>query len=162
MDTNGTPASKDPQSSHWSLRGIKQRDMKDKLTCGVHHVGLTVPDLEQARSFFCDLLGFDEVGGDPDYPSIFVSDGRSLLMLWRAAVPTEAHPFDRRANIGLHHLSLAVTDDAALDASWEKVRDHADVVIDVPPGPIRLGAATRHFLVFGPGGIRIEFATPFV
>lgn len=135
--------------------------MTDKLTIGVHHVGLTVPDLDQARDFFCGLLGFDEVGGVPTYPSIFVSDGAILLTLWRAADPLVARAFDRRANIGLHHLSLAVADDAALDAAWKKVSTHPDVVVDAPPGPIRQGSQARHFLVFMPGGIRIEFATPF-
>jgi catechol 2,3-dioxygenase-like lactoylglutathione lyase family enzyme len=135
--------------------------MTAKLTNGVHHIGLTVPDLDQARDFFCNLLGFDEVGGVPAYPSIFVSDGTILLTLWRAADPLTARAFDRRANIGLHHLSFAVVDDAALDKTWEKVSAHPEVVVDAPPGPIRPGSTTRHFLVFIPGGIRIEFATPF-
>jgi catechol 2,3-dioxygenase-like lactoylglutathione lyase family enzyme len=135
--------------------------MTGKLTRGIHHVGLTVPDLDQARAFFCDTLGFDEVGGVPAYPSIFVSDGIVLLTLWRAADPSTARAFDRRANIGLHHLSLAVADDAALEAAWEKVRAHPEVVVEAAPGPIHPGSATRHFLVFIPGGIRIEFATPF-
>ena len=132
-----------------------------KLTRGVHHIGLTVPDLDAARAFFCDTLGFDQVGGVPDYPSIFVSDGAILLTLWRAADPINARAFDRRANIGLHHLSLAVADDAALDSAWETVRAHPQVTVDVAPEPIRPGSATRHFLVFIPGGIRLEFATPF-
>lgn len=135
--------------------------MTQKLTRGVHHAGLTVPDLDQARSFFCGLLGFDEVGGVPSYPSIFVSDGVTLLTLWRAADPATARAFDRRANIGLHHLSLAVADDAALEHAWEKVSTYPEVIIDAPPSPISPGSATRHFLVFIPGGIRIEFATPF-
>jgi hypothetical protein len=97
----------------------------------------------------------------PDYSSIFVSDGTILMRLWRAADPKTARPFDRRANIGLHHLSLAVADDTALEAVWERVRAYPGVVVDHEPGPIRAGSATRHFLVFIPGGIRIEFATPF-
>ena len=135
--------------------------MTDKLTRGVHHIGLTVPDLDQARGFFCDVLGFDQVGGVPAYPAIFVSDGAILLTLWRAADPLTARAFDRRANIGLHHLSLAVADDAALDAAWAKVTAHPEVVVDAAPGPMRPGSTTRHFLVFIPGGIRVEFATPF-
>ena len=79
---------------------------------------------------------------------------------WRAD-PLTARAFDRRANIGLHHLSLAVADDAALDAVWAKISAHPEVLIDSAPGPIRPGSATRHFLVFIPGGIRLEFATPF-
>jgi len=133
----------------------------DKLTRGVHHIGLTVPDLDQARAFFCGVLGFDEVGGVPTYPAIFVSDGGILLTLWRAADPITARPFDRRSKIGLHHLSLAVADDAALQRTWKKVSTHPEVVVDAAPGPIRPGSATNHFLVFIPGGIRIEFATPF-
>ena len=135
--------------------------MTEKLTLGVHHIGLTVPDLNEARDFFCGVLGFDEVGGVPAYPAIFVSDGTTMLTLWRAADPLTARAFDRRANIGLHHLSLAVTDDAALEAVWDKVSVHPEVVVDVSPCPIRPGSTTRHFLVFIPGGIRIEFATPF-
>ncbi len=136
--------------------------MTEKLTRGAHHIGLTVPDLDEARAFFCGVLGFDEVGGVPAYPSIFVSDGAILLTLWRAADPLTARAFDRRANIGLHHLSLAVADDAALDAAWARVSAHPGVVVDVAPGPMRPGSATRHFLAFIPGGIRIEFATPLV
>jgi catechol 2,3-dioxygenase-like lactoylglutathione lyase family enzyme len=135
--------------------------MTDKLTRGVHHIGLTVPDLDEARAFFCEILGFEEVGGVPDYPSIFVSDGVILLTLWRAADPLTARAFDRRANIGLHHLSLEVVDDTALEIVWKKVSAHPGVVVDAAPGPIRPGSATRHFLVFIPGGIRMEFATPF-
>ncbi|MGO4170507.1 VOC family protein [Novosphingobium sp. YAF33] len=133
--------------------------MAEKLTCGVHHVGLTVSDLDQARAFFCDVLGFDLVGGKPDYPSIFVSDGTILLTLWRAADPITARFFDRRANIGLHHLSLAVANDDALDEAWSKISTQPEVIIDVPLEPMRPGSAMRHFLVFIPGGIRLEFAT---
>jgi catechol 2,3-dioxygenase-like lactoylglutathione lyase family enzyme len=134
--------------------------MTDKLTCGVHHVGLTVPDLESARAFFCDTLGFEVVGGKPDYPAVFVSDGTVMLTLWRAEDPRTARAFDRRANIGLHHLALAVASDDALDRAWEKVSAHPGVVVDVPPSPTRPGSPTRHFLVFIPGGIRLELVTP--
>ncbi|MET3722749.1 VOC family protein [Sphingomonas trueperi] len=133
--------------------------MTGRLTCGVHHVGLTVPDLDEARAFFCDVLGFDVVGGAPDYPAVFVSDGDALITLWRAEDPSTARAFDRRANIGLHHLSLAVADEDALAAAWRKVSTHPGVTVDVAPQPTRPGSTTRHFLVFIPGGIRLEFAT---
>jgi catechol 2,3-dioxygenase-like lactoylglutathione lyase family enzyme len=135
--------------------------MASKLTAGVHHVGLTVPDLEQARAFFCDVLCFEVVGGKPDYPAIFVSDDQALLTLWRAGDPSTARPFDRRANIGLHHLSLAVANDAALDEAWARLSANANVVVDVAPEAMSPGSTTRHFLIFIPGGIRLEFAAPF-
>ncbi len=31
-------------------------------TRGVHHVGLTVPDLTRTRAFFVETLGFAQVG----------------------------------------------------------------------------------------------------
>jgi len=42
--------------------------MAEKLTCSVHHVGLTTPVFDQARAFFCDVLGFDVVGNDRNIP----------------------------------------------------------------------------------------------
>jgi catechol 2,3-dioxygenase-like lactoylglutathione lyase family enzyme len=135
--------------------------MTKALTTGAHHVGLTVPDLETAANFFCITLGYDEVGGNPAYPSKFVSDGKTLLTLWQAADPASATPFDRKANIGLHHLALGVVDAAALDTVHARVKAHPGVTVEFAPEPIREGSATRHFICAMPGGIRIEFATPF-
>lgn len=59
-------------------------------TRGAHHVGLTVPDVEAARAFFVEALGFEVVGGLPDYPVVFASDGTTMLTLWRAADPAGA------------------------------------------------------------------------
>lgn len=133
--------------------------MTAPLTCGIHHVGLTVPDIDEARAFFCGALGFAEVGGAPDYPAIFVSDGTAMLTLWRAVDPATASAFDRKGNIGLHHLSLAVADADALERAWRAVGTYPGVVVDAKPGPMRPGSAARHFLVFIPGGIRLEFTT---
>ena len=75
-------------------------------TQGVHHAGLTVPDLAAARRFFEEALGFSVVGERPDYPAAFVSDGVVMLTLWRAEDPAAAIPFDRKKGIGVHHLAL--------------------------------------------------------
>jgi catechol 2,3-dioxygenase-like lactoylglutathione lyase family enzyme len=135
--------------------------MTKALTKGAHHVGLSVPDLEAAAQFFCSTLGFSEAGGNPSYPSRFVSDGATLITLWQVADPANALPFDRRSNIGLHHLALGVEDDAALDTVHARVKAHPGATIEFAPEPIRTGSATRHFICAMPGGIRIEFATPF-
>lgn len=136
--------------------------MTQALTTGAHHVGLTVPDLEAATNFFCVTLGYNEVGGNPAYPSKFVSDGKTLITLWQAADPASATPFDRKANIGLHHLAIGVADAAALDAVHARVKAHPGATIEFAPEPIREGSNTRHFICAMPGGIRVEFATPFV
>jgi catechol 2,3-dioxygenase-like lactoylglutathione lyase family enzyme len=135
----------------------RNKRMTEAITRGVHHVGLAVPDLDAAVAFFADALGWRVVGRNDAYPSAFVSDGTVMLTLWRVADPDAATPFDRRANVGLHHLALAVDDAAALDAAFERVRAHPGVAIEFAPGPIRPGAEQRHFICAMPGGLRLEF-----
>ncbi|SLN31209.1 VOC family protein [Oceanibacterium hippocampi] len=129
------------------------------LTRGAHHIGLTVPDLAGARAFFIDLLGFRQVGEKPDYPAVFVTDGSTMITLWQAADPASAVPFDRRNNVGLHHLALKVEDAAALDTLHGRLADSAGVVIEFAPEPLG-GGATRHMMCAIPGGIRLEFIAP--
>jgi len=129
-------------------------------TIGPDHVGLTLRDLEQSRHFFCDSGGWQVVDENRAYPAVFVSDGKVMLTLWRAEDPATARAFDRRANIGLHHLALAFSTDDALDRAWERVSAYPGIVVDVPPSPTRPGSPTRHFLVFIPGGIRLELVAP--
>jgi catechol 2,3-dioxygenase-like lactoylglutathione lyase family enzyme len=131
----------------------------DALTHGVHHVGLAVRDLDEATGFFCGALGFKEVARNDAYPSVFVSDGTVTLTLWRVADPGSAVAFNRRTNIGLHHLALAVHDQEALAAVHERVRNHPGVTLEFSPEPVRPGSPTHHFICTMPGGIRIEFAT---
>lgn len=135
--------------------------MNRKVTQGVHHVGLAVPDLDAAEAFFTELLGFTRAGEVTEYPAVFVSDGTMLITLWRVADPAAAIPFDRRANVGLHHLAFKVADDASLDELHDRMRAWAGCGIEFGPGPIRAGSKVRHFIGTMPGGIRIEFATPF-
>ena len=132
-----------------------------KFTLGAHHVGLSVPDLASAKRFFCEVLGFDLVAEKPDYPAAFVSDGAILLTLWQVADPQTATPFDRRANVGLHHLALKVADMERLEALHKKLSETEGVAMEFAPEPISAGATTHHFICAMPGGIRIEFATPF-
>lgn len=129
------------------------------LTRGAHHVGLTVPDLDAARGFFVDTLGFRQVGEKPAYPAVFVSDGSIMITLWRAADPESATPFDRRNVIGLHHLALIVGADGGLDDLHRRVEGSEGVEIEFPPEPLG-GGATRHMMCTIPGGIRVEFIAP--
>lgn len=135
--------------------------MTTAWTRGAHHIGLAVRDVAEARDFFVDALGYHVTAERPQYPAIFVSDGTTLLTLWQVADPAGAAPFDRRASIGLHHLALGVADLAALRTVFARVQGHPGVVIEFGPEPIREGATTHHFVCAMPGGIRIEFATPF-
>ena len=133
--------------------------MTDALTHGVHHVGLAVRDLDEATGFFCGTLGFKEVARNDAYPAVFVSDGVVTLTIWRVTDPGNAVPFNRKTNIGLHHLALAVADEAALATVYQRVSKHPGVMLEFTPEPVRPGSTTHHFICAIPGGLRIEFAT---
>lgn len=126
-------------------------------TYGVDHVGLSVRDLVSTRKFFCDCLGWRIVGERANYPAVFVSDGYDVVTLWQVESPSKAIPFDRHANVGLHHLALAVVDQIGLETLYKRVSSWPGVVVEF--GPESSGAGPKiHFIVREPSGVRIEFA----
>jgi len=129
------------------------------VTNGAHHIGLTVPDLAGTRAFFVETLGFSQVGEKPDYPAVFVSDGTTMITLWKAADPANAVPFDRKNNVGLHHFALRVENSGVLDALYHKLDTTSGVDIEFAPEPLG-GGPTKHMMCFIPGGIRMEFIAP--
>lgn len=128
-------------------------------TEGVHHVGLTVPQLEEARTFFIEGLGFEQVGEKPEYPAVFVSDGTTMITLWQAEDPASAVPFDRRRVIGLHHLALRVADAEALAAVHADLEGRRDVTIEFAPESLG-GGPVQHMMCRIPGNIRLEIIAP--
>jgi catechol 2,3-dioxygenase-like lactoylglutathione lyase family enzyme len=128
-------------------------------TQGVHHLGLTVPELGEARDFFVDGLGFHQVGEVPDYPAAFLSDGTTMITLWQAEDPVSAIAFDRRRVIGLHHLALRVANPAALETLHAELKDRDDVSIEFAPESLGAGP-TQHMMCRIPGNIRLEMIAP--
>ncbi|MFM0666467.1 VOC family protein [Paraburkholderia sediminicola] len=126
------------------------------LTLGIDHVGLTVRSLSVTRDFFINVLGWTQVGGRPDYPAAFVSDGHVTLTLWEVKDLENCVEFDRKTNVGLHHLALRVGSKEALDAIFTRVSGWRGVVVEFSPENMGEGPK-RHAMVYEPGGIRIEF-----
>ena len=128
------------------------------LTCGVHHVGLTVSRLDDTAHFFTDLLGWQEIRRDDSYPAIFVSDGRVMLSLWavkKSAPEQTENAFNKRINVGLHHLALQVESKQTLHEIYSCLLDHG-VHIEFAPELLRDGPA-QHMMCYEPSGIRLEF-----
>lgn len=139
-------------------QGTDDRSQKrEVLTRGMNHVGLTVSDLDKSTAFFTQTLDWDEVGGYPDYPSKFVTDGEMFLTLWQATDPGKAIAFDRKNNVGLHHLAFTVTSREALDILYERFLETDGVVIEFSPEP-NGGGPTIHMMIREPSGNRLEFA----
>lgn len=125
------------------------------LTKGASHIGLTVPCIKKSAAFF-EAVGFKEVGGANDYPAVFLSDGNVIVDLWAAKVD-EPVPFDRRANIGLHHLAIQVPCIDNLNKVYEIVKGMDDVEIEFSPQRLPDLPMTI-FMCYEPGGCRIEFS----
>lgn len=124
-------------------------------TQGIHHLGLTVSDVKAASTFFIEALDFKQVNEVPAYPAIFVSDGTIMLTLWQAENPVTATPFDRKANLGLHHFALRVAETTVLAELHEKLAARNDVTIEFAPEA--LGESTvEHMMCRIPGNIRLE------
>lgn len=131
----------------------------NNLTQGVHHVGLTVPDLKATTAFFVDALGYKQIGEMPDYPAVFISDGATMITLWQAEDPEHAIAFDRKNVIGLHHLAILVENLATLDTLHKRLLVTPGVTIEFAPEPLGAGA-NHHLMCSIPGGIRVEFNAP--
>ncbi len=128
----------------------------DSVVGGADHIGLTVSDLRATERFFVELVGFSVMRRDPKYPASFLTNGHIIVTLWRATDPKTATPFNRKKNIGLHHLAFSVASHEKLDALHEKLAAAKSVTIEFAPEPLSGGPA-RHMMIREPSGNRIEF-----
>ncbi|MGR6861441.1 VOC family protein [Aliivibrio salmonicida] len=124
------------------------------LTSGIHHVGLSVSKLEESAQFFTELLGWQEVKRDMNYPAIFVSDGSIMLTLWSVKSDSSIK-FDRKNNVGLHHLALSVESEDILITIYKRLLN-AGTLIEFSPEPLQIGPSI-HMMCYDPSGIRVEF-----
>ncbi len=99
------------------------------LICGIHHVGVNVPDLEAGRKFYEDVFGFEVIGidnwdeGNADVnayvgmdessaDSYMLRGANTYLEIWKYRTPkSNGFASDRRASDhGYTHLCFQVTD----------------------------------------------------
>lgn len=133
--------------------------MQTTKTLGIHHVGLTVRDLDEVEQFFVDILGWQIKGRIESYPAVFLTDGLVTLTFWKAINPEKAIAFDRKNNVGLHHLALKINDLNSLEILYTQVNKLPNVMMEFSPQPMSEGSSRSHFICAIPGGLRIEFAT---
>lgn len=124
------------------------------MTSGIHHIGLTVSKLEESANFFVQQLGWREIKRKPDYPAIFVSDGNIMLTLWATQVPSPTG-FDRKSNVGLHHIALVVKTEAELLSLHQQLLQSG---VEIEFSPEHVGESpAKHMMCYDPSGVRIEF-----
>ena len=143
--------------SDQSIALLDGEQMDSSITKGVHHIGLTVSRLEESAAFFTSLLGWKEVRRNEDYPAIFVSDGTTMVTLWKTREEAPA-VFDKNRNVGLHHVAFVVESEDELNRVCKKLKDNG-IEIEFTPELLRHGPA-RHMMCYEPSGIRVEFIWP--
>ncbi|RMF81282.1 MAG: VOC family protein [Chloroflexi bacterium] len=133
--------------------------MPDQIaTTTLHHLTLTVSDLQRSLEFYRNLLGFNPVRERPD--RVIMHNGSMALVL-RAPGDDLIAPDDRfnENRVGLDHLSFVVENHAALEDAIRIFDAHA-----IPYGEIKdLGAeAGVYVLAFrDPDNIQLELTAPY-
>ena len=133
----------------------------------IHHLRLTVTDIERSRKFYTELLGFnvaveapasEDPKSDPSYPVLWggcvMSRGSYLLGL--RPVAKKGDLFDEN-RVGLDHLSFSVESRAELDEAIRKLDERG-----VPRGEVReltsFGICVVPFR--DPDNIQLELTSP--
>jgi lactoylglutathione lyase len=126
------------------------------MTNGLSHLGLTVSKLEKTTVFFTETLGWKLVGEKPNYPAKFVTDGNMFVTLWQVENEDSLVNFDRKNNVGLHHLALSVSSEENLNILHERFKHVDELVIEFGP-ELNGQGPTIHMMIREPSGNRIEF-----
>jgi glyoxylase I family protein len=124
---------------------------------GLHHVGLTVRDIDQSERWYADVLGMTRVFVE-DHPTggghtVVINRADSFLFLGLDYHPqADQERFDERRT-GLDHVAMSVDSRADLDA-WAHRLD----ALGVEHGPIHDQDQPVHaaMLVRDPDGIPVE------
>lgn len=124
-------------------------------TNGLNHLGLSVANLESSKNFFVEVLGWAESGYDASYPRTAVSDGKLRLTLWQVDKSLQGEPFNRRKNVGLHHLAIQVESEAKLNELYEKINSRSDCSVEFAP-ELLSGGPRKHMMFAEPSGLRLE------
>ena len=128
----------------------------------IHHVGIVVPDLDKAMTFWRDLLGLVVVKiavvQDQGVKAALLSAGKTELELLEPIVPENGvGKFLARRGGGLHHVCFETED---VEGELSRARARGIELIDQRPRPGLAGMicflhpkATR--------GVLVEYAQPF-
>jgi len=134
---------------------------------GLHHLRLTVTDIERSREFYTGLLGFnvaaeapksEDPKSDPSYPvlwgGVVMARGNYLLGLRPVAAKGDQFDEDR---VGLDHLSFSLESRSALDEAIRVLDERG-----VPRGEVReltsFGICVLSFR--DPDNIQLELTSP--
>ena len=132
---------------------------EEEATLGINHIGFAVSKLDATVSFFVDMLGWKPAGGQPEYPAKFVTNGAVFVTLWQVTDPENAVAFNRKNNVGLHHMAITVRDLPTLHELHRKFAANPEITVEFAPEFLGKGPTT-HMIIREPSGLRLEFIVP--
>jgi len=128
----------------------------------VHHIDLTVTDLERARAFYESVLGFlgyavvdtYEYGFDMDLRV----DGRFIASIgFLCAKGDNATRTHDRYSAGLHHLAWNAPNREDVDALYARLLQLGATVLDPPADYPRYGRGYYAVFFSDPDGLKLEY-----
>jgi glyoxylase I family protein len=141
------------------------------------HIGITVPDIDQAGEFFVDVLGFeylytlgplrDEGGWMSEHLNVddravvpridfFSLGGQAILEVFEYHAPDQRPEPPRNSDIGGHHLALYVDD---LDAALADLRRRGLRVLGEPTVSKGPHEGQRWIYFLAPWGLQCELVS---
>jgi glyoxylase I family protein len=121
----------------------------------IHHVGLSVRDIEASTDWYVRVLGLAVVAEIPEpAPMVILMSDRGQAIDLREDPAVEPHPFSQ-AHAGLDHVGFVVADRAELQMWEQRLAEHGVTRSPVVPSPFG-----EHLNFRDPDGIPLEFFLP--
>lgn len=133
------------------------------MITGIHHLGLTVRDVDASAAWYERVLGFEPVGRhespDGERRKVFLRHGGFGIRLGLTQHRDNAGDAFDEARVGLDHLAFAVTDRQELDR-WA-ARLTTDAIVHSPIAPANSIPGAFVLVLRDPDNIQLElFAEP--
>ena len=144
---------------------------------GVDHIGVTVPDLDQAHQFFVGVLGCEYMyrlgpyAHDDDWMTIHLGvddravmerlhfyrlGGQAIFEVFHYRAPKQATVPPRNSDIGGHHVAIYVED---LDAAVQALKANGLEVMGEPTTSSGASEGQRWVYFLSPWGMQFELVS---
>ena len=126
------------------------------MDSSIHHIDITVSDLDRSTEFYDRLLPLMGFRRSPDVPEGPIWAGTHTEIGLAPARGTSRRDHDRYSP-GLHHLAFSAPDRAAVDTFHGRLLDLGVQVLDAPAEYPKYGSGYYAVFFADPDGIKLEY-----